>query len=484
VALNVAILAKPGCWKGDCFVIRGAGGNEAPVVFDIGAKSLVQLAPPETRLVVLSHDDSDHINGAAAFFETQCQQPTTFRNIKPELWVPYEWSWAYRALLGLRDGGPELSGDAARIVRAHAEDALGVGDSSAPVTRREGDGPDRPVQPAVAQDDAGNRDALRDHSNSDEPGPRVRGADRREEHVLLDRDRIIDNKGRSDEPARGRGSNREEKSPSPDILPWLRRESAADIAAAVAAVVSQAVVDAQSRAELAAHRREDGNDVVGRTAASAARTATVVALAIRAGWNIRCFSYTAAQAVAGSRPYESAGNTKDFTIVNAREVDIAWQPLGDQPILFMAAARLTVQNRRSLVGLASDERGDPRALFWADSSGDFICDGIMPPDFRGLFTAPHHGSGNRSHDPVWRWRRERAHNTQVVSTRHDRVRHLRTDFWTCCPLHRAATFCGTDPRCARAVHWTGDSGFDGRNICTGSQSGLCSTRGCCMFTCS
>src|SRR5579875_1098793 len=40
-----------------------------------------------------------------------------------------------------------------------------------------------------------------------------------------------------------------------------------------------------------------------------------------------------------------------------------------------------------------------RALLWADSSGAFICNSIMPPEFDGFFTAPHHGSGTRRTTP-------------------------------------------------------------------------------------
>lgn len=102
-------------------------------------------------------------------------------------------------------------------------------------------------------------------------------------------------------------------------------------------------------------------DVARRTAESAARSATIIALAVRAGWRVRFFSYTAAQHVTGLPPYMVEGNPGEFTIVNAREVQVSWTGLGDGALLLMASGYLTVQNRRSLVGLAS-AAGVPRAL--------------------------------------------------------------------------------------------------------------------------
>lgn len=483
MVLQIDILAEANRWNGDCFIVRGAGRTDAPIVFDIGRKSFAPRVPSDTRVVVLSHDDSDHIGGAEEFFTTQCRSTANRRATQAELWVPYEWSWAYRALIGLLRPSAPLSDDTLRIVAAHASDALAGATRSAPAYRGDDDGSDRQEQHARPLDyDGGD---LRTSSHGHAPESDARGADRREEHVLLPGDWLVQDEEGIGEREQGRREvrGRRERWQCPDILPWLDDASASDRGDAVRQRVCDTVADIvdavlgdpeEHGLPLVSGRRR--SEVVRRTAASAARTATIITLAVRAGWRVRFFSYTAAQCITGCPPYMNEGSPGEFTIVNAREVQVSWTGLGDGALLLMAAGYLTVQNRRSLVALAS-AAGVPRALLWADSSGAFICKSIMPPEFEGLFTAPHHGSGNRAHDPVWCWMWNHANPTGLVSTRNNRVRHLRTDFWAFSPDRRAAPFCGTDPSNARTLGWSDGTGYGQGDAC----AQRCFCRSCCCM---
>jgi hypothetical protein len=481
MALQIDILAEKNHWSGDCFIVRGAGRSGTPVVFDIGQRSFACRVPSDTRVVVLSHDDSDHIGGAEKFFETQYSSASNCRSSQAELWVPYEWSWAYRALIGLHQGySVPLSGETARIVRAHASNALVGTSRSAPAYRGDGDGSDRREQSPRQADDHGQRATLRYNVDRDGAESDVRGADRREEHVLLPGDRLVQDQSGLDEPERSRGEDQDKNAQLREPPPWP--DDTSDIMGQwvrtmVADIVSTAVNDAQEGGIPLVSTRRRGQ-VVQRTAESAARTAPIITRALQAGWRVRFFSYTAAQYVRGFPPYMNEGIPGEFTIVNAREVQVSWTGLGNAALLLMAAGYLTVQNRRSLVALAS-AAGIPRALFWADSNGAFICNSIMPPRFEGLFTAPHHGSGNRAHDPVWYWMWNHAHPTGLVSTRNNRVRHLRTDFWVMSPHRRAAPFCGTDPLNARTLCWSDGTGFGHGDAC----AQRCFYRSCCCMAC-
>lgn len=484
MVLQIDILAEANRWNGDCFIVRGAGGTDAPVVFDIGRKSFAPRVPSDTRVVVLSHDDSDHIGGAEEFFGMQCRSTSNRRATQAELWVPYEWSWAYRAFLGLpRYPSAPLGDDVARIVAAHASDTLAGATRSAPERRAVGDGSDRREQHLRQLDYGGGGTTSDGHV----PEADAHGADRREEHVLLPGDRLVQDRSGIDEREPGRGEDRGESRQPPDILPWLDDASVSDRGDAVrqrvhdiVAGTVDLVLDDPQEHDLPLVGGSRRSEVVRRTAESAARTATIITLAVRAGWHVRCFSYTAAQSVAGFPPFMNEGVAGEFTIVNAREVQVSWTGLSDGALLFMAARYLTVQNRRSLVALAS-VAGVPRALLWADSSGAFICNSIMPPEFDGLFTAPHHGSGNQAHDPVWRWMWNHACPTGLVSTRNNTIRHLRRDFFAFHPRRRAATFCGTDPSTARTVQWSDGTGYRPGDACIGRGCfGSCCCMACCV----
>lgn len=464
--MQIDVLADANHWNGDCFIVRGAGGNDAPVVFDIGRKSFASYVPPDIRIVVLSHDDGDHIGGAEEFFRTQCKLTSNHQAIQPELWVPYEWSWAYRALLGVaQDSSTSLGDDVKRIVAAHASDALTGATRSAHERRAVGNSSDRREQPDRQLDDGGGRH--RTTLDGNVPESAARGADQSEEHVLLSGDRLVHGQGEINKLEGSGGEHQGESQQPPDISLWfdeaLEIHRGNTVRPLTRYIVNFALDDLRKHdLPLVVDRRR--SEVVRRTAESAARTATIITLAVRAGWRVRCFSYTAAQNVAGSPPYLNEGVAGDFTIINAREVQVSWTGLDNGALLMMAAGYLTVQNRRSLVGLAS-VAGDPRALFWADSSGAFICDSIMPPEFYGLFTAPHHGSRNQAHDSVWYWMRNNACPGWLVSTRNNNIHHLRRDFFDFDPHRRAATSCGTDRSHARTLHWSCCTGFAYGDVC-------------------
>lgn len=87
-----------GHWAGSNLTTMSAGGEAhfwsgrlGGVCVDLGyTRTGTEMVVRKPRVVVLTHSDGDHINGARPFFEAQsCElagSPT------PELWAPYEWS--------------------------------------------------------------------------------------------------------------------------------------------------------------------------------------------------------------------------------------------------------------------------------------------------------------------------------------------------------------------------------------------------------
>jgi hypothetical protein len=326
---------------------------------------------------VLSHDDADHIGGAARLL----------RNVKSigeghELWVPYEWHAAH-TLLGA------IETDAA-VLSAVSADLKEV--SISMIVEALGDRPERSLPEAVEDQGAGS--LVEATPLGVAPNP---------EEVL--------SPDMSDDESEGEESFDE--------------------------TLENDVEAARSIAFLYALKQGGDaflNEAVDRAVKSAKRTRPIIQTARRRGWRIRYFLYEEEAPPTGRFPlWRSEGLPGRVTVINAREMRVSSRTHALEAttaaLFALAAFRLTVQNDRSLVtyvwpdhaigdccgrdwcgGLSSGHHrssgrqmligdGQGGLVFWADSSGRFT--GRCEVPIHVLSTAPHHGSPSSDHLDAW-----------------------------------------------------------------------------------
>ena len=410
--LRIECHSMRGAWGGDCYVVGEAGGDRRPVVIDIGSVQYIPRLPIDLRILVLTHDDRDHVEGARGFLEWWSGKCRKSQDQSPELWIPYEWSWAYRAIQGLsREANKRTLSD---LLKEQLSEIV----HKAVLRNNDQDGEAKTIPFFLM------------------PGDRSKF----EEHGKV----YSDNDGSRNAPSNfaidSENAQNDMTSDYQEIEPMRL---------AIFTAAAKAFREANSYYWSGINRK-----LIERTVKSTRRTYEIIQRALDAGWSVRCFSYDAGNHW-GNRnpPYAITGYPDDLTIMNAGEVSVDWRtPLYPSGLLLFAYGVLTVQNQRALVTLASASDSS-HAVFWSDSDGEFMKYVKMPCGRVGLHTAPHHGSENSAHDMVWDFILHRHHSgsVAVITTRSSRIRGLSSCFKHLDPSQRAATFCSSDPNDAQNI---------------------------------
>lgn len=133
VELRAVVGPVPGPGHGECFIWR-SGRNGKVVAVDAGGAGSVgaYAGASSPNILILSHDDNDHIRGAASLIRAAC-------GTLEELWVPVEWAILIKQIV---ETGPvatfpdvsvslrSLEGDIAAQVRSSAGEGESLRDGN------------------------------------------------------------------------------------------------------------------------------------------------------------------------------------------------------------------------------------------------------------------------------------------------------------------------------------------------------------------
>lgn len=318
------------------------GGGEAHlwsaghgvVSVDLGhAKTGERAARAHPRVVVLTHSDQDHINGAGPFFAVVTADKLPC-GLLHELWMPYEW-----AVLVDVFGQVATNGVDADDVRRIEDLAESVGD-------------------AVEE--------------------RPDGASRSGAEPVQWADPLTAEAGSHIDAAEGDDVN-------------FHEGTISNVARALSGALAAGTIEA--------HYSPSDRDVEGVAkdiTKKAVKLGRILLDARSAEWRIRWFSTDHTRA----RSWMSSREPGLVTISNAQEVQVHRAPANGA--LLLRSAQLTVQNRRALAPYLWGRGPAGDAVIWSDGDGggernlrDFPWYAI------GVMSAPHHGSRNAAHHPIW-----------------------------------------------------------------------------------
>ena len=418
-------------WAGDCFEVTACDGDR--FLIDLGTNNAARTSlvhrPP--RIFILSHDDADHIGGAARLL-----RDVTSSGEGRELWVPYEWHAAHTLLDGIESGAtvlPAASADLREVSISMIVDALG----DRPERRLPDPVEDQGAEPLTEErllgvvpnpDEVLNPDSSDDESDNDE-----------------NFDESVEN---DDDAAR-----------SLSFLYALKHGGDAFL-----------------------------NEAVDRAIKSARSTRPIIQTASRRGWRIRYFLYEEEAPDTGRFPlWRFEGLPGQVTLVNAREMRVSSRTHELEPttaaLFALAAFRLTVQNDRSLVTYVWPDHamrdccgrdwcrgwaawhhrssgrqmligdGQGGLVFWADSSGRFTSRCEVP--MNTVSTAPHHGSPSPDHSDAWVVIEQKC-SALVISTRNRRITTASPSLGTRIPCLSTRSWPGTatDPSHDLRLSWS------------------------------
>ncbi|MPQ99512.1 hypothetical protein GB931_16635 [Modestobacter sp. I12A-02628] len=355
-------------WSGECFRIEGAwsgvdrGSSRAVgrVVIDLGNKDDgigARAVAPGVDVIVLTHDDDDHIGDA----------PNVLRTLgvdrNRQVWVPADW-WYVVAAWGASTGSPACPEGPIAVT---AEDIERVARHSPKKTTSV---------------------VTRDH-------PRLPGLER----GFCSPDGHIEHHDA--------------------IAAWLTSIED-DLPDDAEDKIAVAVVEHRTRTGRSGGRQFTGTpqevarrvmrraDIIRATMTAAARTS-----------ELRFFTVdTYAQT---PDPWLTEGIPQAVTLVNAQEVIPPRACIVDPLAVLTHAVFLSAQNRRALVTFVwPDLSGANGFLCWSDSGG-YNCGlrsraptSRTPWDKVGIMSAPHHGSRDKAHNLIWRVRLARRPSTPVL----------------------------------------------------------------------
>ncbi|MFI5710151.1 hypothetical protein [Kribbella sp. NPDC051620] len=375
---------------------------------DVGADREfgVQAASFAPDVLVLTHDDKDHVGAADAFFEGRSYRHR-FRGTDlgaPEVWVPLDWLHVLQALaqLGYRKNERTAPGRDRQVKAAMPsqgpvdEDIDAIRDLlGTPKPRRSRSEPSVMV--------IGRTGDNRPGPPSDVPGPQKLSAEiARGAAASLGRElQVLDSRELGRYPRQ------------------LRGEAMRRISRAVEPVINS------HRQVLSDNRRGTGpiaeswagtdRQVATRVAESAVRIAGILLGAYVAGCRFRWFDVDQAT-MAESPCWPSEGLPYLVTIVNAVEVEPPPPPAADPALALTLATRLSVQNRRALVTYLWPTMPSPKSpwphtnrtdgvLIWSDAeavvAGNAPTAGLVPWKTISLMSAPHHASAVSAHEAIW-----------------------------------------------------------------------------------
>lgn len=416
----------------------------------------LQAAFPPWDVVVLTHNDQDHVGDAPAFFGSA-------RGIATEVWMPYEWRLLYDAagelVTRIRRKGAGAA-DKAGVAKARDRIAAVILDIRKAVIPSP-DGPDNNALPAWF--DRGPGPDMLEHDETEHGlGETALGA------VALIEDLMMP-------PVREDTSADEDAARSGDLTVV---EPVGDGSTAPGSpprrLLREAILNLLDGPTVA-HIRDQVDkawdlDPVGAVAGSvsaesgkgparARQTVPTVDAVVAAQAHIRWFSVDHAELfpiLPGiGRPWEASGKPGVLTIVNAwplvpSEVPGAPVPatLEDAITATAALAYLSMQNHRALVALGHGQPGRLRrdhVLFSSDSGFAFnkTKKVEVPWDRIGAVVGLHHGSHQRDHDHVYE---QLSGDSTVVMARSGSMDTTTTNtrFALLPAGHRGCTWCHAD----------------------------------------
>ncbi|WP_344211835.1 hypothetical protein [Kribbella sancticallisti] len=376
------------------------------MVVDLGHREVdlgLQASSFEPNVLVLTHDDADHVGGATAFFGAYRHLAGTHRTAvnPPEVWLPLDWFHVVQALARLTERPNRREDEMRRSqVEAATSEAGPIDEDTGALRMLLGDAHERRNPPASEEPIA---QGLFDEVDQ---YPEVLGLP----------EEIVWGVTRWFEHERG------------DIRPWdekfrptqFRGEARDRISTRVEPVIKA------HRKVISAGRQGAGKDswlgshgaVAQRVAESAERIAGIVLAADEIGCRFRWFDVDLASA--RRLPcWPSEGRPGLVTILNAIEVEPPPPPPTDPALALTLAARLSVQNRRALVTYLwptapspydpwDQTSGTDGVLIWSDAEGSVAgCEpttGMVPWRTVSVMSAPHHASSVSAHEAIWRHR--------------------------------------------------------------------------------
>lgn len=344
--------------------------RDAPIAIDAGANGDVGRISGmgRPRILVLSHDDHDHIGGALSLIGEAASS-------LEELWVPAEWS----ILLD------QIAASSSSPVAGLPDGDLPDGDVS------NGEWPDDGIVRVVGED--------RIYDGQRNSGAEGRVVDR----DILDRAvrRILVNTAEIQNDWEFDGVVEYHVPAYRATLEQWERESSVGMPRFGMAGGDGVAAKWYGAGDVA--------DIIKRVRFRATAIGDILSAAVAAGIAIRFFSIDAAIAMNSFPQWETEGRPGVATIANGREVQFfsgVSLPPG-LPVSF-ALTKLTVQNRRALCTLlwASERTCFGGGLIWSDTDGNWLdyasgngFDAVVK-DLRAC-SAPHHASGNAAHDRAW-----------------------------------------------------------------------------------
>lgn len=326
----------------DGSMTRGPGLNEKARIHD-----------PD--VVILTHDDQDHIGGAEQFFSSlgPYQKPG-----QRELWIPSEWALLVFSLMAVSNPGLSV-----------------VVDKS--------DGPSGTAHISLPD--------LRDRIRGEQTNGPIAGLS------------VI-----------GEGQDPTDENAARKFAKLLRTFDLQDVALRIRAVHElEGYIGQLQHRIVNPDPDEDRKFWAGKARQVAARVVKravaileILASAAKAGVRIRHFCVD----VSPNRsrpPYLTSGRPGQLTIVNAVPVSFSVPDMESAAGSLLHLSQLTIQNRRALVTFLwpTNEDSSDGVLIWSDSDGvNAEADGLhgrTPWALTRWMTAPHHGSENIAHQPIW-----------------------------------------------------------------------------------
>lgn len=366
----------------ETFVVDLGRGEELGVQASIAAPSIV----------ILTHDDTDHIGGWPKFAEFQARVASKIR----ELWVPAEWGYLARCVLNTRVGNRKSESVAQLTFETSQKMAtcLEVSD--------------------------------------------MRHLWYEEKHIVL-------------HPNGGQGERSGAYSTLAGISDTLASFEEVIIKTFMEIIECLELdtnkwLDQESDLPSAPSPHEAARRALKRWA----DISEILSWCGQNGVAVRFFSTRLAptRKYSGNEPWKTSGLPGSLTITNALEVDPERLVITDPLKTAFFLIESTSQNRMALTpylhgNCASDAMG---IMVWSDSAGELAGVGahwdLTPWAHIGAMTAPHHGSANESHDAIWCARKkisaDRAREIPVVVSGtmnarfpHDAVGKLSNENRTC-----------------------------------------------------